>query len=269
MARPEAASAPPFNSTDPQNIDQPESHSQIPNAQIFQHQSSQNNPDVPMQPVQFPSMVHQPSQYPNQPIPSNIHFHSVNIQSNPQPAPRYVPVHQVPFQQPSIVYVPNVNTVAWTTGLFDCFDDPLNALVTLCIPCLTFGQVAEIVDSGSTSCAVSGLIYGAIACIFGCPCFLSCTYRTKLRSRYYLVESPAPDWITHCLCEYCALCQEYRELQNRGLDPSIGWHGNVVRSHNMQMYQTEFTYEVLELSSLVKFMKNVSVTDIGKLDRLS
>lgn len=153
----------------------------------------------------------------------------------------------------------------------------LAALIACCIPCLTFGQIAEIIDSGNTcmsspvhgpmlsnlasdsseqleddslpflfisksnsfsmsetrllklikgygaaACATSGLIYGAILFLIGCPCILSCTYRTKLRSRFNLVESAGPDWISHFLCECCALTQEYRELKNRGLDPSIG-----------------------------------------------
>lgn len=73
-----------------------------------------------------------------------------------------------------------------------------------------------------TGCGTSGMLYGLIACFIAMPCLLSCTYRTKLRARYGLMETPAPDWIVHCFCECCALCQEYRELQQRGLDPSIG-----------------------------------------------
>ncbi|RVX13958.1 Protein plant cadmium resistance 6 [Vitis vinifera] len=123
----------------------------------------------------------------------------------------------------------------WTSGLFDCMNDPTNALVTVFFPCVTFGQVAEIVDRGHTSCGTSGLLYGLIAFLIGLPCIMSCTYRTKMRSMYNLSESPGPDWVVHCLCECCALCQEYRELQARGFDPSIGWIGNVARSQNIQM----------------------------------
>lgn len=136
------------------------------------------------------------------------------------------PVNQYP--------IPQVGTEGWKTGLFDCMDDPLNAIMTACFPCLTFGQIAEIIDNGHTSCATSGMLYGLIAFVIGMPCLISCGYRSKLRSRYGLVESPAPDWITHFFCEYCALCQEYRELQKRGLDPSIGWLGNVARQQQQQ-----------------------------------
>ncbi|KAK6925233.1 PLAC8 motif-containing protein [Dillenia turbinata] len=74
----------------------------------------------------------------------------------------------------------------------------------------------------AVTCATSGILYGVIAAVIYVPCIMSCTYRSKLRSKYGLIESPAPDWVVHCLFEWCALCQEYRELQARGLDPSIG-----------------------------------------------
>ncbi|KAJ9550628.1 hypothetical protein OSB04_014673 [Centaurea solstitialis] len=54
------------------------------------------------------------------------------------------------------------------------------------------------------------------------PCIISCRYRSKLRSRFALVEDPCTDCMTHCCCEYCALCQEYRELNHRGINPSAG-----------------------------------------------
>ncbi|KAF9592713.1 hypothetical protein IFM89_016945 [Coptis chinensis] len=108
------------------------------------------------------------------------------------------------------------------------------ALITACVPCFTFGQIAEIVDGGNTTCATSGILYGAIAFLVGLPCLISCGYRSKLRNKYRLMEVPAADWLIHCFCEWCALCQEYRELKNRGFDPSIGWQGNM---QNMQQPQ--------------------------------
>ncbi|KAG7980226.1 hypothetical protein I3843_05G170800 [Carya illinoinensis] len=60
----------------------------------------------------------------------------------------------------------------------------------------------------------------------GFGCLYSCTYRAKLRKLYMLEESPCGDCCVHCFCELCALCQEYRELQNQGFDVSAGWDGN-------------------------------------------
>ncbi|PON62728.1 PLAC8 motif-containing protein [Parasponia andersonii] len=117
--------------------------------------------------------------------------------------------------------------VPWSTGLCDCFSDVRNCCITCWCPCITFGQIAEIVDKGSTSCGASGALYTLIACVTGVACFYSCFYRSKMRQQYTLEESPCGDCLTHCFCENCALCQEYRELQSRGFNMDIGWHGNV------------------------------------------
>ncbi|OWM90309.1 hypothetical protein CDL15_Pgr014611 [Punica granatum] len=54
----------------------------------------------------------------------------------------------------------------------------------------------------------------------------TCTYRTKLRGQFSLPGDQCGDCCIHFWCPLCALCQEYRELKNRGLDPSIGWVAN-------------------------------------------
>ncbi|XP_057951072.1 protein PLANT CADMIUM RESISTANCE 4-like [Malania oleifera] len=180
----------------------------------------------------YPAQQHSPAQCPPPPAaPQPVQFGAAGGYApvagppppNPQGAAQGYPVQNE--YQAQVVPLP-LQTEGWKTGLFDCMHDPTNALVTFCFPCVTFGQVAEIVDNGHTSCATSGLLYGLIAAFIGVPCIMSCTYRTKLRSKYGLMETPAPDWVTHFLCECCALCQEYRELQHRGMDPAIGWMGN-------------------------------------------
>ncbi|RVX06416.1 Protein plant cadmium resistance 6 [Vitis vinifera] len=197
--------------------------------QNLSHTTHSSGQHLQSNPVQYPASKH--SSFPNTGrLIGYAIFLSSNTRYNGCTLQQTAPVIMVQSQP----RVTTVGTEAWTTGLFDCMDDPTNALVTCCVPCLTFGQVAEIVDNGHTSCGTSALVYGAIACLIGCPFLISCTYRTKLRSRYGLVESPAPDWVVHCLCDFCALCQEYRELQNRGFDPSIGWHANVARHMQQQ-----------------------------------
>ena len=62
-----------------------------------------------------------------------------------------------------------------------------------------------------------------LAHLFGIgACIYTCTYRAKLRAHYSLPPKPGPDICVHCCCFFCALCQEYRELKNRGLDPEGG-----------------------------------------------
>lgn len=126
-----------------------------------------------------------------------------------------------------------------------------SGFVTCFCPCITFGQIADIVSKGSsrkhptnqflfisffpdhlndfmvlicngfTACAASGAIYGLLA-MTGFACLYSCFYRSSLRAQYDLAESPCVDCLVHFFCEACALCQEYRELQDRGFDMGIG-----------------------------------------------
>ncbi|KAH7839917.1 hypothetical protein Vadar_010327 [Vaccinium darrowii] len=110
--------------------------------------------------------------------------------------------------------------VPWSTGLCDCFDDVPSCFMTWCCPCITFGRIAEAVDKGQTSCVASGAIYVLLQLVTGLQCIYSCCYRSKLRQQYSLHESPCADCLVHCFCEPCALCQEYRELKNRGVDMS-------------------------------------------------
>nr|XP_009769021.1 PREDICTED: protein PLANT CADMIUM RESISTANCE 12-like [Nicotiana sylvestris] len=48
-----------------------------------------------------------------------------------------------------------------------------------------------------------------------------------MRELFKLPETPYSDTLISCCCCVCGSCQEYRELQNRGVDPSLGWEGNV------------------------------------------
>jgi Cys-rich protein (TIGR01571 family) len=72
------------------------------------------------------------------------------------------------------------------------------------------------------ACAGSGAAYATICAFTGMGCLYSCVYRTKMRAHYDLDEGECPDFLVHWCCEWCALCQEYRELKNRGFDMGIG-----------------------------------------------
>ncbi|XP_016684002.1 cell number regulator 2 [Gossypium hirsutum] len=80
----------------------------------------------------------------------------------------------------------------------------------------------------SFSCRASGAFFVLFSILTVCISnrIYSYTYRARLRSQYILEESPCRDCYLHFWCEACALCQEYRELKNRGFDVSLGWHGN-------------------------------------------
>ncbi|OWM76657.1 protein PLANT CADMIUM RESISTANCE 2-like [Punica granatum] len=145
-------------------------------------------------------------------------------------APMYTEMPSAPpnFQPPPHQLQPESNG-QWSVGLFDCFSDCGRCCISCWCPCITFGQISEILDRGSSSCGVNGALYFLIAAVTGCACVYSCVYRTKMRQQYKLEGSSAEDFFVHCCCEPCSLTQQYRELENRGFDVSIGWQGNVER----------------------------------------
>ncbi|PKA58702.1 Protein plant cadmium resistance 6 [Apostasia shenzhenica] len=69
---------------------------------------------------------------------------------------------------------------------------------------------------GANCCGYALLMVGQFQCLY------SCVYRKKIRSIFGLEPEPCIDWYVHFWCESCALCQEYAELQNRGLVPYKG-----------------------------------------------
>ncbi|XP_062110166.1 protein PLANT CADMIUM RESISTANCE 2-like [Humulus lupulus] len=118
-------------------------------------------------------------------------------------------------------------TARWSTGLFDCFSDCKSCCLTFWCPCVTFGRVAEIVDKGTTSCGTSGALYALAMFLTGWACLCSCCYRSKMREHYGLKGNSCKDCLIHSFCEGCALCQMYRELENRGYNMKLGWQGGV------------------------------------------
>ncbi|KAL4348078.1 hypothetical protein GQ457_17G003200 [Hibiscus cannabinus] len=178
--------------------------------------------------------------------PQNMYPMVENVPENP-PTPTYsaaghpggIPASGVPDIQPNPNYhyhqhpylsrLPSAPVQGqWSSGLCHCFNDPVNCAITCVCPCITFGQITEIINRGSKSCVSRGCLFGMLA-VVGCACFYSCFYRSKLRAQYDLNEEPCTDFLVHFCCASCALCQEYRELKNRGFDMGIGWEANMDR----------------------------------------
>ncbi|KAL2632291.1 hypothetical protein R1flu_016977 [Riccia fluitans] len=144
----------------------------------------------------------------------------------PRPHPVAPPVAPPPFGPVAIhqaMIRPDIGPpVPWASDIFGFVDDCYGVPLLLFAPCITFGQIAEIVDTGYNTCHTAGIIY-ALALSLGIPCLYSYTYRTKMRHRFNLREDPLDDFCTHFWCECCALAQEYRELRYRGIHPSLGF----------------------------------------------
>ncbi|KAG7600296.1 PLAC8 motif-containing protein [Arabidopsis suecica] len=136
-----------------------------------------------------------------------------------------VPVSQ--FAPPNY-HQANVNLSVgrpFSTGLFDCHADQTNAVMTAILPCVTFGQIAEVLDEGETTCPLGSFIYLLMMPALCSQWVMGSKYREKIRRKFNLVEAPYSDCASHVLCPCCSLCQEYRELKARNLDPSLGWNG--------------------------------------------
>ncbi|XP_048140708.1 protein PLANT CADMIUM RESISTANCE 2-like [Rhodamnia argentea] len=146
-----------------------------------------------------------------------------------------------PRSKPSLFchkYVPKFETtpycdeqsrnVTWSSKICHCRTDPHSCWTTFFCPCVTFGRIAEYTDQGSSSCVAKGALYcltAALTCCFG-ACCCGCCNRRKMRKRFDWEQKPCHDCSVHCFCHCCALCQEYRHLQNLGYDPSKGWEEN-------------------------------------------
>ncbi|XP_024022552.1 protein PLANT CADMIUM RESISTANCE 8 [Morus notabilis] len=126
----------------------------------------------------------------------------------------------------------------WSTGLFDCHENQTNAVMTAFFPCVTFGQIAEVLDGGEMACHLGSFIYLLMMPALCSQWIMGSKYRTKLRKKYGLVEAPYTDVISHVFCSCCSLCQEFRELKIRGLDPALGWNG-ILAQQQARQYQGE------------------------------
>lgn len=131
-----------------------------------------------------------------------------------------------PLYPPGMTPSLAVPTGMWTTGLCGCFEDCESCCCTFFCPCVTVGRNIEIISDGYTECCVGGVLYTILQTLgFGC-CYL-CTYRKALRRKYELPAQPCHDCCVHFCCPACVICQEYRELKNRGWNPALGYKRSV------------------------------------------
>ncbi|KAJ6826938.1 cell number regulator 2-like [Iris pallida] len=136
---------------------------------------------------------------------------------------------------PGALQIESGAPVPWHVGLYDCRDDPALCWFTLICPCITFGRIAEIVDKGDAiTCWISACWYFLIQYNTCLQCLCTMAYRTKMRKQYNLEEAPQSDCCVHFCNEPCALCQEYKELEHRGFDMTIGYKANMERQRQMQ-----------------------------------
>lgn len=119
-----------------------------------------------------------------------------------------------------------VPTGSWTTGVCGCCEDLSSSCCVVFCPCLVVGRNVNIITDGFTESTTACCLFCLLQSI-GLGCLYSCGYRKRLREKYYLPPKPCNDFCTHFFCMSCALCQENRELKNRGWNPKLGFAANV------------------------------------------
>lgn len=77
-------------------------------------------------------------------------------------------------------------------------------------------------NNNIAGCPLGSFIYMLMMPALCSQWIMGSKYRTKIRDRYGLVDAPYQDVVSHIFCSSCSLCQEFRELKNRGLDPALG-----------------------------------------------
>ncbi|KAI8538846.1 hypothetical protein RHMOL_Rhmol09G0135100 [Rhododendron molle] len=97
----------------------------------YQNYSAYSNP-----PPSVPQPYAPPQHYAQQPY-------------QPPPPPSEAPPYDG-HPVPGIPVPARSSPGPWSTDLFGCFEDVPNCCITFCCPCITFGQIAEIVDKGTT-----------------------------------------------------------------------------------------------------------------------
>ncbi|XP_059291195.1 cell number regulator 9-like [Lycium ferocissimum] len=114
----------------------------------------------------------------------------------------------------------DLTEMQWSSGLCDCFDDPMNCVATCFFACLTMRENAEIISKGETSCIAATTIY-FLLCSIGCQAGYGFLYKSKLRKLSGLPKEACKDNVVHSCCSFCAISQEHRELKLHGADPTI------------------------------------------------
>ncbi|KAG0458731.1 hypothetical protein HPP92_021859 [Vanilla planifolia] len=90
----------------------------------------------------------------------------------------------------------------WNSDLLGCCSEPSLCLMTFFYPCGTFSRIASVAQNRHI--------------MLSCCCY-TCCVRRKLRQRLNITGGLCDDFLSHLMCCCCALVQEWREVEMRGI----------------------------------------------------
>ncbi|XP_072968720.1 cell number regulator 13-like [Typha angustifolia] len=104
----------------------------------------------------------------------------------------------------------------WHSDLLGCCSEPSLCLKTFFYPCGTFSKIATVAKNRDISPAEVCNDLIAYSLILSCCCY-TCCVRRKLRETLNITGGVFDDFLSHLMCCCCALVQEWREVEIRGV----------------------------------------------------
>ncbi|XP_050228527.1 protein MID1-COMPLEMENTING ACTIVITY 1 [Mercurialis annua] len=104
----------------------------------------------------------------------------------------------------------------WHTDLLGCCSEPSLCMKTFFYPCGTFAKIATVATNRHMSSAEACNELMAYSLILSCCCY-TCCIRRKLRKTLNITGGFVDDFLSHLMCCCCALVQELREVEIRGV----------------------------------------------------
>eukprot|EP00760_Papus_ankaliazontas_P039499 PhM_4_TR9594/c0_g1_i1/m.42816 len=108
------------------------------------------------------------------------------------------------------------NQADWTTGPFQCHQDPSGCLDNFCCwPC-SIGRQCMALEGNTNTADLAGTLQGFCVCAH-------CIVRHRIRDRFGIEGNACGDVLLGLLCPVCVHAQNHRELTHRGF-----WPGGVL-----------------------------------------
>eukprot|EP00030_Apusomonadida_sp_AF-17_P002497 a339903_333.p1 GENE.a339903_333~~a339903_333.p1 ORF type:complete len:186 (-),score=21.76 a339903_333:31-549(-) len=120
----------------------------------------------------------------------------------------------------------------WSSGTFDCFNDMNTCLCgTFCTPCQEM-QTKAFLEGRPMGALdyVLGIGMGILALYYVgwiCEAWCNMENRKKIKERFNIVDPTGRsgmvpmDYVCSCCCVACVSCQHARELNIRGVNPTL------------------------------------------------